>query len=102
MAVSRSIKISGKEGTIWSHSSFIFATLVFMVITLVYVWSHINITELNYKIAGEIRVGDRLSEENEKLKLEMAHLKSPGRIEAIARDKLKMQYPDREQIIYLK
>jgi len=63
MAVSRSIKISGEEGTIWSHSFFIFATLVFMAITLVYVWCHINITELNYKIAGEIRAGDRLSTE---------------------------------------
>ena len=37
-----------------------------------------------------------------KLKLELATLKSPQRIETIAREKLLMVYPEREQVILLK
>jgi cell division protein FtsL len=41
-------------------------------------------------------------EEQKKLKMEYAMLKSPQRIESIARNKLQMSYPDNEQVIVLK
>jgi len=36
------------------------------------------------------------------LKVEVATLKSPRRIESIARTKLGMRYPERDQVIFLK
>ena len=76
--------------------------LMFMAITLVYVWFRISITKIDYQIAEEIHCRDGLLEENRKLKVEVATLKSPRRIESIARTKLGMRYPERDQVIFLK
>ena len=92
----------GEKGTKPRLSHFIFITLIFMTIALVYVWFHIKITKLNYQIASEISVRDGLLEENRRLKVEVATLKAPRRIEKIARDKLKMYFPDKEQVIFVK
>ena len=80
----------------------VIVSLVLMATILGYVWSHIHFTELNYLIAQEMSIRDSLAEENRKLKVEYATLKSPGRIEAIARDKLEMYYPQRDQVTFLK
>jgi len=84
------------------YSPFIFATLVLMAVALVYVWSHIRMTELEYMVAEEMSVMERLLEEQRKLKVEIATLKSPQRLEAIAKEKLHMAYPTRDQVIILK
>jgi cell division protein FtsL len=76
--------------------------LMFMAITLIYVWFRISITKIDYRIAEEMHRRDGLLEENRKLKVEIATLKSPHRIESIARTKLMMHYPERDQVIFLK
>jgi len=76
--------------------------LMFMAITLIYVWFRISITKIDYRIAEEMHRRDGLLEENRKLKVEIATLKSPHRIESIARTKLMMRYPERDQVIFLK
>ncbi len=80
----------------------VIVSLVLMATILGYVWSHIHFTELNYLIAQEMSIRDSLAEENKRLKVEYATLKSSGRIEAIARDKLGMYYPERAQVTFLK
>jgi len=75
---------------------------VFMVMALLYVWCHLHIADTNYEIAEQIKYHDRLMEENRKLKVEIAALRSPRRIEKIAKDRLNMQYPERAQVIFLK
>lgn len=83
-------------------SHFIAATLLLISITLVYVWFHIQATRLNYQIAEEIHDKNKLIEENRRLKVEIATLKSPQRIETIASVKLKMGYPKSDQVVYIK
>jgi cell division protein FtsL len=83
------------------YSPFIFVTLVLMTVALVYVWSHIRMTELEYKVAEEMTIKEKLIEEQRKLKVEIATLKSPQRIEAITKEKLQMTYPTRDQLIIL-
>jgi len=83
-------------------SRLIFIALMFMAIALVYVWFRISITKIDYRIAAEMHRGDSFLEENRKLKIEVATLKSPHRIESIARTKLGMCYPERDQVIFLK
>ncbi len=80
----------------------ILSLLVLVAVALVYVWSHLHNTQLKYQIAEEMTVRDNLMEENRRLKMEIATLKSPQRIESIARDKLKLQYPEREQVVLIK
>lgn len=91
----------GASGSI-GYSTWIFIASVLMAVALIYVWSHIHMTELEYQIAQELSSREQLAEEQAKLKLELATLKSPQRIETIAREKLQMTYPEREQVILLK
>jgi len=84
------------------YSTFIVFALVFMFVFLVYVGSHIRMTELEYNIAAELNAKEQKLEEQKKLKLEYAMLKSPQRIENIMRNKLQMSYPDNDQVIVLK
>jgi len=83
-------------------SHFIVATLIFMAIALVYVWFHIQATRINYQIAEEIQIKNKLDEENRRLKVEIATLRSPQRIETIAQVKLNMSYPTRDQVVFLR
>jgi cell division protein FtsL len=84
------------------YSTFIIFAIVFMFVALIYVGSHIRMTELEYNIAAELNAKEQILEEQKKLKLEYAMLKSPQRIENIMRNKLQMSYPDNDQVIVLK
>jgi len=91
-------RISGSVG----YSTWFFIASVLMAVALIYVWSHIHMTELEYQVAREMSSREQLTEEQAKLKVELATLKSPQRIETIAQEKLQMTYPGREQVILLK
>ena len=84
------------------YATWVFIASVLMTVALLYVWSHIHMTELEYLVAQELSSRERLAEEQAKLKVELATLRSPQRIEAIAREKLQMIYPEREQVILIK
>lgn len=84
------------------YPTFILLSIVLMFVALIYVGSHIHMTELEYKIAAELNLQEQMLEEQKKLKLEYAMLKSPQRIEGIARSRLQMAYPERDQVIVLK
>ena len=106
MAVSKTLRsryfLDHQEASNLKFSSLIVSFLILLGVFLAYVWSHIHFTELKYRIADEVSVRERLMEENRKLKVEIATLKSPQRVEAIAKAKLGMKYPEREQVIFLK
>jgi len=84
------------------YPTFIIFAVVLMFVALVYVGSHIRMTEMEYSIAAELNAQKQKLEEQKKLKLEYAMLKSPQRIENIVRSKLQMAYPDNEQVIVLR
>ena len=91
-----------REGSGFKVSGLILSILILVAATLLYVWSHLKNTQLKYQMAEEISIRDSLQEESNKLKMEISTLKSPKRIEAIAREKLHMSYPEREQVILIK
>lgn len=93
-------KVKGGRGT--KYSSLVYASLVVMVLVLVYVWCHVQITEVNYEMARAIKVREKLLEENGKLKVEIERLTSPSRVEEYAREKLNMDYPERDQVVVLR
>ncbi len=81
---------------------FVLLICLVMVLSIVYVWPHIRMTELEYQIAEEMNTRQRLLEERTQLKIEQATLKSPQRIEAIAKEKMQMTYPERDQVVNVK
>ncbi len=90
-----------KVSTQIKYSNFFVFTLVLMAVALIYVWSHIYMTELEYMVAAEMSIKEKLVEEQTKLKVEIATLKSPQRLESIAKEQLQMTYPTRDQVIIL-
>lgn len=74
-------------------------TVPFLAIVLVfYVWVRYQIVTYGYDINTLQEKQSRLVEEGKKLKVELATLKSPQRIEQVAKEKLKMQTPTASQI----
>jgi cell division protein FtsL len=81
----------------------LFPVLLFMalmlVVALFYVWSRLQVVHLEYDISsleGQVR---HLQQESRQLQLETASLRSPGRIERVARDELGLRMPAPEQVI---
>jgi len=101
-AIRQKVYIQDRDRPGIKYSTILILVLVLMIASLAFVWSHVRLTELKYQIAKEISAKDSLLEENRKLKVEIATLKSPQRVEKLARDKLGMTYPEREQVIFLK
>jgi cell division protein FtsL len=91
-----------EESTEIRIPSVILSIVILVAVMLVYVWSHLSYTQLKYQMAEEVAVRDALMEENRQLKVEVATLKSPRRIEPIAREKLKMIFPEKEQVVLIK
>lgn len=79
--------------------------IVFMVSTamvfsgsLFYVWSRLKTVNLSYDISRQTQLQRDLIQQNKRLNLEVATLKSPDRIEKIARKELGMIVPERGQV----
>lgn len=96
------VREKGRASSGVKYPTFIVVTLILMFVALIYVGSHIHMTELEYKVTAELSAHEQMLEEQKKLKLEYAMLKSPQRIEGIARNRLQMSYPERDQVIVLK
>jgi len=82
----------------------LFALLLLFLIggSLFYVWSRIQVIQLGYEISNALKVERTLTEENKKLRLEIATLKSYARIEKVAVEELKMGKPKPEQVIVIR
>ena len=88
-------------GSIHRSTIVIFSIVLAEILFIEYgLYSHM--TMLEDSMAKEIQIKERLLEEQRTLKVELAALESPQRIEAFAKDRLQMQYPDNEQIIVKK
>ncbi|MGD0277554.1 MAG: cell division protein FtsL [Syntrophales bacterium] len=83
-------------------STILGVTLAITIIILMYVWLHIHMTRLEYDVATAMHAKEQLLEEQRRLRLEVATLKSPQRIEAIARDRLQMNSPEPGQVTVIR
>ncbi len=76
--------------------------LIFIGGSLFYVWSRIQVIQLGYEVSNALREERTLTEANKKLRLEIATLKSYGRIEKFAVEELRMAKPKPEQVIVIR
>ena len=70
--------------------------------SLLYAWSSLKIIHIGYEMADALKVRKNLMETNERLKIELATLKSPDRIEALAVQKLGMRTPKSREFAIIK
>jgi len=66
-----------------------------------YIGTHIQAVNLGYDIGQELQRKESLIEENKRLNLEIARLKSPTRIETEAKETLGLTLPKTQQVFYL-
>lgn len=82
-------------------SLWILVMVMFFVQALLYAWCRVQCVNAGYGIDQEIRRRQTLLKERNTLRIELARLKSPERIETIARTRLKLAMPDAQQIVRL-
>jgi cell division protein FtsL len=100
----KSSKRKTKPIGIKSNLLLLFTLLLLFLIggSLFYVWSRIQVIQLGYEISSALRSERTLAEENKKLRLEIATLKSYARIEKMAVQELRMTKPKPGQVIVIR
>jgi cell division protein FtsL len=76
--------------------------LLLTVVSIFHVWSRFHLIELNLQIAEASKNLKEMEQEQKRMKLEAEALKTPARIEAIAKQDLGMTVPQDQQIILVK
>ncbi len=78
--------------------------LLFFIIggSLIYVWSRIQVIQAGYEISNAMKAGRVLAEENKRLRVEVATLKSYARIEKLATEELGMSKSKPDQVIIIR
>ncbi len=94
-------KVIASVDQVRSETVVYFLGLIFLVLlcSLFYIWSRIQIVNVGYLINKEVLLKDQLGEENKRLILEGAILKSPVRLEKMAKGEYQMQLPDQAQVL---
>ncbi len=92
-----------KSSFLWKYKFHVFAAVILLAIAgLVYLYLSNKQIQLKYRISKLKQEEFRLQELNRKLRLEICVLKSPQRLEKIAKKRFGLKHPDPDQIIRLK
>jgi len=76
--------------------------ILFTIVSVFHVWSRFKLIDLNLQISDSSRLLKEAEQEQKRLKLEIASLRTPARIEAIAKGELGMALPNDQQVIVVK
>jgi cell division protein FtsL len=79
----------------------IFLGIALIAAVLVHVWLRLQVVRMGYVLSTTSKLQTRLEQENRELKVELATLTSPDRLEALARQRLGLAAPEKGQIIVL-
>ena len=71
------------------------------ILGLVHVWLRLQVVHMGYVLSTTTKLQGRLEQENRELKVELASLTSPDRLEAMARRRLGLMPPKKGQVIVL-
>lgn len=72
------------------------------LLALFYVWSRVQVIQLGYELNTLKRQNEDIGKQISNLELDIAKLKSPKRLEEVARKELGMQPPAAEQIVLVR
>ncbi|HPX61386.1 MAG TPA: cell division protein FtsL [Deltaproteobacteria bacterium] len=76
--------------------------ILFTVVSVFHVWSRFKLIDLNLELSAATRQLKEAEQEQKRLKLEAALLKTPSRIETIAKRDLDMTLPSKQQVVLVK
>jgi cell division protein FtsL len=76
--------------------------ILLTIVSVFHVWSRFKLIDLNLQISEASRQLKEAEQEQKRLKLEAVSLKTPARIEIIAKSELGMALPTEQQVILVK
>lgn len=82
---------------------FLLMVLAIGLIGLVWlhVWLRLQVVRVGYVLSTTSKLQSRLEQENRELKIELASMTSPDRLESLARRRLGLKQPEKGQVIVL-
>jgi cell division protein FtsL len=75
--------------------------LVLVGVALAHVWLRLQVVQMGYGLSTTSKLQNQLEQEQRELKVELATLMSPDRLEAMARKRLGLTPPEKGQVIVL-
>jgi cell division protein FtsL len=72
-----------------------------IVLVLIHVWLRLQVVHTGYVLSTTSKLQNRLEQENRELKIELATLTSPERLESLAGQRLGLRAPEKGQVIVL-
>jgi cell division protein FtsL len=74
---------------------------ILFLLGLIHVWLRLQVVHMGYVLSTTAKLQGHLEQENRELKVELATLTSPDRLEAMARRRLGLKSPEKGQVIVL-
>jgi cell division protein FtsL len=87
-----------KQKNLFFTLGMVFLVVIFFVL---FVWSRLEVVNLGYRLSLVGRDQKEILRINRELKMEIASLKSPSRLEKLGREELNLFPPDPKQIIMM-
>ena len=75
--------------------------LCLIAVALLHVWIRLQVVHMGYVLSTASKLHSYLEQENRELKLELATLTSPERLQQMAKSRLGMVEPEKDQVIVL-
>jgi cell division protein FtsL len=75
---------------------------VVLILSIGTIWLRLTMVKMTYRVSEMDRKITTLRHERERLTLELASLRSPRRLEKLARQSLKLSPPARNQVIFMR
>ena len=88
-------RVAGATPSRWRLVLGIVLGLALISAVLAHVWLRLQVVRMGYVLSTTSKLQARLEQENRELKIELATLTSPDRLEALARQRLGLAPPER-------
>jgi cell division protein FtsL len=85
----------------WRYLMGILLGVALIAAVLSHVWLRLQVVRMGYVLSTTSKLQARLEQENRELKVELATLTSPDRLEALARQRLGLTQPEKGQVVLL-
>ncbi len=77
------------------------SVLAVISVVLTHVWLRLQVVHMGYVLSTTSKLQNQLEQEHRELKVELATVTSPERLEAMARQRLGLIYPEKGQVLIL-
>lgn len=96
-------KVEAAVAQRWDLFPYLITVLALLtLLSLFHVWSRVKVVDLNLELSDSNRLVRNLQQEQKMLRVEVATLKNPARIETVAKGELGMDLPSEQQVIIVK